>query len=244
MLYSGTTVVPCCLKIVILKGLVLMSRYLTRTLNISKYLVKIYISGGREVFLQELRERVMFICREWRGRPDQIDKHLNALISGVIAILFDNQSEIVIRKRSQFADDFSRTSDIQKKVRVFAEAFDLFLRTIEIERAEEKLAERVVSHLKTCDLETLKNMTLESLAESFGYSKNYFAERFKMEHELTLHNVVTHEKMNRAFRLLNQDVSRPTVKEISRMLGFSDPVYFSRLFRKKYGILPSKVNKT
>jgi AraC-like DNA-binding protein len=61
---------------------------------------------------------------------------------------------------------------------------------------------------------------------------------------MTVLDAITQEKMNRAFQMLSRESDGHTVKDISAMLGFSDPVYFSRLFRKKYGMLPSEVSKT
>ena len=36
---------------------------------------------------------------------------------------------------------------------------------------------------------------------------------------------------------------RVAVAEVAASAGFSDPLYFSRVFRKKYGISPSEYSK-
>ena len=37
---------------------------------------------------------------------------------------------------------------------------------------------------------------------------------------------------------------RYTVKEVAQTFGFCDPYYFSRIFKKAYGLSPSKVRNS
>jgi AraC-like DNA-binding protein len=216
-------------------------KYLTRTINLATYLVRIYHREGRTRFLEELTLHGRFVCEQFEGEPREMDKHLDTLVNSILSPLWDHQPDKVIRVRADFGDEFRRMTSPKAKVTELVREFDHCLAKMEEERAEERLSERVVDYLKKCPMENLRQLTVDSLAEVFGYSKNYFAERFKMEHSVSVHEILTHEKMNRAFTLLSREDDPPTVKEVARTLGFSDAVYFSRLFRKKYGFLPSKL---
>ena len=75
--------------------------------------------------------------------------------------------------------------------------------------------------------------------ENVGYEK--FRKEFTKASGLSPLNYLMCAKMCRAMELL----SRPnlTVKEISMMLGFEDPFYFSRLFKRREGVSPENYRK-
>ena len=50
-------------------------------------------------------------------------------------------------------------------------------------------------------------------------------------------------RLKEARKLLQQNARQYTVSEISYKVGFNDPLYFSRCFRKYFGVPPSEVKK-
>ncbi len=46
--------------------------------------------------------------------------------------------------------------------------------------------------------------------------------------------------MTAAFKLLNEGFA---VNEVSKKIGYNDEFYFSRLFKKNFGVTPSKLKK-
>ncbi|MES2919052.1 MAG: AraC family transcriptional regulator [Pseudomonadota bacterium] len=80
-------------------------------------------------------------------------------------------------------------------------------------------------------------MTLDQLAEAFGFERFHFAKTYR---RLTGRAPLTHFlhlKMERAARLLDGGELR--VSEIARVLGYEDAHYFSRQFRRLMGVAPS-----
>ncbi len=81
-----------------------------------------------------------------------------------------------------------------------------------------------------------RNLELEELAAVAHLSKYHFSSRYK---SLTGYSPIKHYlhmKMQRACHLLdNSDMS---IKAIAAALGYSDPLYFSRLFKKTLGLSP------
>jgi AraC-like DNA-binding protein len=55
---------------------------------------------------------------------------------------------------------------------------------------------------------------------------------------MTPYQYALHAKINRAKQILA--MGQWTVKEIASQVGFEDPYYFSRLFKKKTGLSPSQ----
>ena len=85
------------------------------------------------------------------------------------------------------------------------------------------------------------SLDLETLASSVNLSKYHFSTKYK---QLTGYPPIQHfihMKMERACDLL--DTSQLSIKEVSARLGYEDPLYFSRQFRKTMGVSPTAYRK-
>jgi len=86
-----------------------------------------------------------------------------------------------------------------------------------------------------------KDITLEKLAEKSGYSKSRFSHIFS---EMTGTTPIKYQNGIRlkvsAEMLLS---TNHTVSEIAISCGFSDPLYYSKLFKKAYGVSPTEYRK-
>ena len=81
-------------------------------------------------------------------------------------------------------------------------------------------------------------LTLESLSERFGLSKQYIIRLFRTHLGTTVTHFINDLKLSHAPELLTS--STLNISEITAYLGFSSPSYFSRLFRAKYGVSPTR----
>ena len=82
------------------------------------------------------------------------------------------------------------------------------------------------------------NVSMEAIGEKLGVTQIRFHEVFKAYTGMTPYQYFIQLKINKAKELLASD--RYTVKEAAFRLGFEDPFYFSRLFKKKTGVAPSQ----
>ncbi|MAX25081.1 MAG: hypothetical protein CMJ19_11320 [Phycisphaeraceae bacterium] len=82
-----------------------------------------------------------------------------------------------------------------------------------------------------------ENIKLDTLAEQIHLSPRYFCTRFKQYYKVTPINLVMRLRMAYARDLLS-DVNLQ-ITEISRLCGYTDVYYFSRLFKQEHGITPS-----
>ncbi len=78
---------------------------------------------------------------------------------------------------------------------------------------------------------------LNWIAESLGISASYLTEVFKSYTSMTPHQYFISIKIVRAKELLRQGLA---VKEVAYSIGISDQYYFSRLFKNKTGLSPSR----
>lgn len=81
-------------------------------------------------------------------------------------------------------------------------------------------------------------ITLNSIASSVNLSPSYLCRTFKSQVGTTITNYINELRMQKAKELLLSNAC--TVKEISIRVGIDDPLYFSRLFKKYYGLPPSE----
>lgn len=86
-----------------------------------------------------------------------------------------------------------------------------------------------------------QNISLQTVSDLLGFNKSYFSRMFK---DLTGHNFseyLTKIRINKAIQLLGtRDLN---VSEISNMLGFSSPTYFTEVFKKYYQCTPAEFRK-
>ncbi|GEM04164.1 DNA-binding response regulator [Halolactibacillus miurensis] len=86
------------------------------------------------------------------------------------------------------------------------------------------------------------NLTLEQLAEIVGLSVYHLSKAFKQKNHLSFVDYVREKRLTHAKQLLRKN--EMPLKAIAYESGFSDPNYFSRLFKKTEGMPPSKFVST
>lgn len=84
-------------------------------------------------------------------------------------------------------------------------------------------------------------LTLEEVAENVGLSPNYFTKVFKDTTGVTFSDYVTNIRLLKAKELLEKN--ELSLKEICFMVGYKDPNYFSRVFKKQFNLSPKQYQK-
>ena len=83
-----------------------------------------------------------------------------------------------------------------------------------------------------------KSLSLEDLAEEFHLSKSYINAIFKKYADRAPLDFFQNIKMQEACKLLRS--TKEYISRIGRQLGYEDPYYFSRAFKKVIGISPKE----
>lgn len=81
-----------------------------------------------------------------------------------------------------------------------------------------------------------EELTLDKLSRMFGYDRSYFCRTFKSVTGLSPINYINISRLEKAKNMLSQSDTK--ISEISLLCGFSDPNYFSRCFKRQFGISP------
>lgn len=81
-------------------------------------------------------------------------------------------------------------------------------------------------------------ITLDSLSETVYISKHYLSHLFKEQTGVSPIKYLTSKRMEKACELLSE--TELPVSEVSKAVGYENPLYFSQVFKRVYGISPVK----
>lgn len=102
--------------------------------------------------------------------------------------------------------------------------------TIDKSRYIRKAKEYIYTHYN-------ENINLNAICSFSGISKNYFCNLFKIETGLSIWDYLTEYRMEKAKEfIINSDMKN---YEIAYKVGYENPSYFSKIFKKHAGISPS-----
>lgn len=86
------------------------------------------------------------------------------------------------------------------------------------------------------------NYELDELLRSAPYCYDYLCRLFRQEMDVTPHKYLANLRLQSAADILRISTGR-SITEIARMCGYNDPLYFSRMFKKKYGVSPREYSR-
>ncbi len=79
---------------------------------------------------------------------------------------------------------------------------------------------------------------LNAFLGSLPFNIEYLKKLFKRATGLTPHQYLIDKRLENAASTLATYCGKGNISETARLCGFSDPLYFSRMFKKKYGVSP------
>ncbi|TVY10865.1 AraC family transcriptional regulator [Paenibacillus cremeus] len=100
----------------------------------------------------------------------------------------------------------------------------------------DQIVQQALQYLSTQYAEPI---TIELMAETLGYNRAYLSTLFKQHTGLTPVTFLLQLRLDKARHLLRE---RPelTVEQIASSVGFQDPLYFSKQFKRRYATSPTE----
>lgn len=83
-----------------------------------------------------------------------------------------------------------------------------------------------------------EQLTLDWLSDAVGLSPKYLTRVFRRKMGCTVFDYLTRVRLDNAKRLLSS--TDKSISEIAAAVGYNDALYFSKVFRKDFGVPPSK----
>ena len=84
-----------------------------------------------------------------------------------------------------------------------------------------------------------RDICLNSIAASVYANPTYISNQFKKEMGLTITEYITACRMKKAQQLISTGM-KTSLQELADAVGYNDPYYFSKSFKKYYGTTPSR----
>ncbi|QOL34503.1 helix-turn-helix domain-containing protein [Bifidobacterium lemurum] len=84
----------------------------------------------------------------------------------------------------------------------------------------------------------IAHISIESIAHQLGYSVGYLSRYSKSHSGKTLGTLINETRLNEAATALTQ--SELTIAEITRLVGFTSPSYFHKIFQKRFSLTPKQ----
>lgn len=101
-----------------------------------------------------------------------------------------------------------------------------------------KPAHRAIKYINNCPLEDYGKLNVDWLAVQLKTNPSYLSRAFKEDHDCLLKDYIAYRKMEKAKELV--ETTNMPVKEIGSLMDYSNPSYFSRVFREHNGMPPGK----
>ena len=115
----------------------------------------------------------------------------------------------------------------------------LVMRLIRINPEDEAALSQECQKIKEyLDQNFTSPITLDSLLETVYISKHYLSHLFKEQTGVSPIKYLTSKRMEKACELLSE--TELPVSEVSKAVGYENPLYFSQVFKRIYGISPVK----
>lgn len=118
-------------------------------------------------------------------------------------------------------------------IRVYTEASAVLMDNNTLQN--NSIVKKVIAYIDTHYMEAL---SIEGIAESVYLTPTYLCVLFKKNTGKTINNYLTEVRLEKARELLSRDNLH--LQDICYRVGYLSPSYFSRLFRKYYGMSPSE----
>ncbi|MDF2963232.1 MAG: AraC family transcriptional regulator [Paenibacillus sp.] len=98
------------------------------------------------------------------------------------------------------------------------------------------IQQQVEQAIRWLTLQYHQPISIEQMAQSLGYHRTHLSKMFKQHTGMSPMNFLLKIRMERAKLLLLETL---TIEQVASSVGFADPLYFSKQFRKWFGRSPS-----
>lgn len=179
-----------------------------------------------------------WMIKNYRDYRNDIEIKVLELVMRVeYSAFFKGRVKYGFRYRENYLKEIQSGKDYEALRNWFLEKTENVCRGMASTR--EKESKSVIAKAKGyIDQNYQKDISLDDVSRLVDISPYYFSKLFKQEQGENFIEYLTKTRMSNARQLLkNKSYS---IKEVCAMCGYSDPNYFSRIFKKYEGVTPSE----
>ncbi|SDE25499.1 two-component system, response regulator YesN [Paenibacillus sp. UNCCL117] len=159
------------------------------------------------------------------------------LVASQFLMEIDAWSEELERAEEQARDSMFRLETISEMQTAVQTYYRLACRAIHDKKS--KKSRNVIERIKSVmESRYHENLTISGIAEEVYLTTTYVCLIFKQETGYTLNDYLTKVRMDKAIEMLKDPASK--LYDICYAIGYSEPSYFSKQFKKYTGLSPSE----
>ncbi|PAB59515.1 response regulator transcription factor [Anaeromicrobium sediminis] len=178
-------------------------------------------------YYNEFEKMLGYIMKKTNSRDLNFYEEINEIVSFLQYGAFMEKNEIYFKNSKEMIKNKRSKSSIKNAILVDLDTYVKLCRSNDlIENVKDYIVKNYDSKIK-----------LEDLSYKFAISTFYLSKLFKQETGQNFIEFLTHIRIEKAKKMLKEGIQ---VKDVYRRVGYSDPNYFSRMFKKITGISPSK----
>ena len=199
---------------------------------------------------------VSFVCKSpLMKHLEKYQAVLNETLKGYItSIIEESKNTFIIPKNDPSLKKLVKKEDApvggEQLIRTYLEQFLIFLiRNISQKKepsvfpSKESMENYIVVLTKNFIQDNLgKPFRINDLCQKLGYSKSYLSKIFHQQSGETIANYAVKETIKLSKQLIRDDKYK--FSQISDMLSFDNPQYFSRVFKRVTGMRPTEFKKS
>jgi two-component system response regulator YesN len=207
--------------------------------EIEKELIEAVQSGSREMAKRILNVLLGEVFAFAGGNMNTIKARLFELVAFVSRAAIEsgspleNINRIIKKSLGLFSDDI----DFENLCYLTTEVMDSFITTVFIENKQKQYSRHLIRAMEYIGLHYSDELALHAVAEAIFVSEFYLSHLFRKEMDTTFSDYVCRIRINKAKEILKRD-SDIRIQEIGETVGFNDPNYFAKSFKKLMGISP------
>lgn len=207
-----------------------------------KYLIEMVSAGDAQSSLKVFGFIFDWLINNCGGDVQEIKNRLVEVI--VMLYRLSQNYEMgggTISSRDNYLAEFFEIRDISKLKSWCRYTIEQITTHIKYTK-EKKLSSLILKAQKYINDNYFKDITLEDVSIEVSVSPHYFSKLFKSETGENFIDYLTSVRISKAKAKLEE--GKESVKEICYQVGYSDPNYFSRIFKKIVGITPTEFKET
>ncbi|MBR1737581.1 MAG: helix-turn-helix transcriptional regulator, partial [Firmicutes bacterium] len=204
----------------------------TDDINIYVNELAVSLSAHNENFVNRARDIIDILYEQIKDN-DIADKAVKILLENMTKKVFDNNEwldlYINVESITENKGDINTRSFVMTALSTFFSDF--------LELSPNVRNDRIISVILYILNNPESNIKQKSIAEKFYMNSSYLSTIFMANTGQRFIDYITNVKLRRAAWLLRNTTLK--IVDIAEKLDYKDMGYFSRIFKKKYGVLPS-----
>jgi two-component system response regulator YesN len=208
-------------------------------IEIEKELIEVVQSGSREMAKRILNILLCEVFAFANGNMETIKARLFELVAFISRAAIEtgspieNSNKLVEKSLGIFNDDIG----FEDLCYLTTEIMDNFITTVFFENKQKQYSRHLTRAMEYIGKQYAEELTLRSVADTVFISEFYLSHLFRKEMDTTFSDYVCRVRIDKAKRILKTDTDI-RIQEIGDMVGFHDPNYFAKSFKKLTGLSP------